>query len=121
MSATTFAVPAALEEFLGHRQTKVEAGSVLALGVLLTAIYAALFLGLGGHLDSYLDSGLPTWRLVVGVLVASDIFFGAVANFSQGTNAHYSGAEDAGKRWVFIAAHWHTSVLCWSRRASHGA
>ena len=57
--STTFAVPAALQEFLGHRQTKVEAFSVLALGVLLTVIYAALFLGLIGHAN-YLDSGLPT-------------------------------------------------------------
>jgi len=110
MSAT-FAVPAALEEFLGHRQTKVEAGSVLALGVILTAIYSALFLGL--FFANYLDSGLHTWRLVAGVLVASDIFFGAVANFSRGTNAHYSGAEDSKKRWIFIVAHWHTSLLCW--------
>ena len=66
--STTFAVPAALQEFLGHRQTKVEAFSVLALGVLLTVIYAALFLGLIGHAN-YVDSGIPTWRLVVGVLV----------------------------------------------------
>ena len=85
---------------------------MLALGVLLTAIYAALFLGLIGHAN-YLDSGLPTWRLVVGVLLASDIFFGAVANFSRGTNAHYSGAEDSKKRWIFIVAHWHISILCW--------
>ena len=109
--STTFAVPAALQEFLGHRQTKVEAGSVLALGVLLTAIYAALFLGFLGHAN-YLDS-LPMWRIVAGVLVASDIFFGAVANFSRGTNAHYSGAEDSKKRWIFIVAHWHISILCW--------
>ena len=46
--STRFAVPAALEEFLGHRQTKVEASSVLALGVLLTVIYAALFSGSSG-------------------------------------------------------------------------
>ena len=110
--STTFAVPAALQEFLGHRQTKVEAFSVLSLGVLLTVIYAALFLGFIGHAN-YLDSGLPTWRLVVGVLLASDIFFGAVANFSRGTNAHYSGAEDSKKRWIFIVAHWHISILCW--------
>ena len=51
--STTFAVPAALQEFLGHRQTKVEAFSVLALGVLLTVIYAALFLGFIGHANSY--------------------------------------------------------------------
>ena len=111
MSAT-FAVPAALEEFLGHQQTKVEAGSVLALGVLLTAIYAALFLGLSGRAN-YLDSSLHTWRLIAGVLIASDIFFGAVANFSRGTNAHYSGAQNSKKRWIFIVAHWHISILCW--------
>ena len=46
-------------------------------------------------------------------LLASDIFFGAVANFSRGTNAHYSGAEDSKKRWIFIVAHWHISILCW--------
>ena len=110
--SSTFTVPAALEEFLGQKQTKVEAGSVLALGLLLTAIYAALFLGFFGH-TNYLDSGLHTWRLIVGMLVASDIFFGAVANFSRGTNAHYSGAEDSKKRWIFIVAHWHISILCW--------
>ena len=110
--STTFSVPAVLEEFLGHRQTKVEASSVLALGVLLTVIYAALFLGLFGY-KNYLDSGLPTWRLVAGVIVVAYIFFSGVANFSRGTNAYYSGAEDSNKRWIFIVAHWHISILCW--------
>ena len=110
--AATFAVPTALEEFLGHRQTEAEAGSVLVLGVLLTTFYSALFLGFFGS-TNYLDSALPTWRLVAGLLVAADIFFGAVANFSRGTNAQYGGEEDSKKRWIFIVAHWHTSILCW--------
>lgn len=108
----TFAVPAALGEFLGHRQTNVEAGSVLILGVFLTAFYAVLFLGFFGY-TNYSNSSLPTWRLASGVLVAADIFFGAVANFSRGTNAQYGGAEDSKKRWIFIVAHWHPSLLCW--------
>lgn len=109
--STTFAVPAALQEFLGHRQTYVEAGSVLVLGVILTTFHAALFLGFFGH-TNYLDSS-PVWRIVVGVLVAADIFCGAVANFSRGTNDHYGGAENSKTRWIFIAAHWHPSLLCW--------
>ncbi len=48
---------------------------------------------------------LPTWKLIILLLISADLGAGVVANFTQGTNAHYSGAQNKSKRLLFIFSH----------------
>jgi len=92
-----FAVPAALHEVLGARQTLGGLAAIGAAVAVFVLLWGAPLLADGG------------WRAWVAFLLAVDIVAGAVANFTRGTNDHYA-ARPLG-RWVFIAVHVHLPVI----------
>ncbi len=92
-----FAVPPALHDVLGQRQTT---GGVLAI-----AFAAGVFVLIWG--EAVL--GEMGWRNWLAFVLAVDIAAGAVANFTRGTNDFYARRPE--RRWVFIAVHVHLPVI----------
>lgn len=103
MSTTTFAVPRALHEVFGERQTKLE--------VLVTLLFAAtVSVALLGRLWEP-AAELALWRKLLGAALVVDIVAGCGANFTRGTNEFY--ASRPGHRWGFIAIHVHLIAVAW--------
>ena len=99
LTTREFAVPSALHEALGKRQTT---GAIAAI---IAAVMAFLLLW-GPELFS--ASG---WRHWMAALLAIDIVAGAVANFTRGTNDFYM--QRPLHRWGFIAIHVHILLIGW--------
>jgi hypothetical protein len=96
-------IPAFLHEVFGETQSRAEIALILVFGALGTLAVILL--------DPWAFDPLPLWRAVLAALVAFDIFAGAVANLTQGTNDHY--ARKPAARWVFIAVHLHLVAFAW--------
>ena len=96
----TVAIPPALHDVLGQRQTLA---GLLAVGLAILAA-AIVFATLTPD-----QSGLAFWRAALAALLFLDMAAGTVANFTSGTNAHY--AQSPRRRWVFIAVHLHLPLF----------
>ena len=102
-SARRLRIPAFLHEVFGETQSRAEIALVLGLGAVGTALIVVL--------DPWSFDLLPWWRVTLALLLAFDIFAGAVANLTRGTNDHYSAHPRM--RWVFIAVHLHLVAFAW--------
>jgi hypothetical protein len=48
---------------------------------------------------------IPTWKLILLLVISADIGAGVIANFTKGTNSHYSQKSKRKSRLVFILSH----------------
>lgn len=96
-------IPRSLHEVFGEEQTITDMLLTLAFGFGLAGVLFILF--------PEMWAGLPLWRSILVFLLVADIFSGAVANFTRGTNRYY--AARAKLRLVFIASHIHLPVVAW--------
>lgn len=90
-------IPKALHDVLGRSQTPTEIVLVLLAGIGFSAVICVAGAAVLG--------AVPAWRAVLAVLLIVDIAAGCVANFTIGTDNHYT--DRPASRWVFIAIHWH--------------
>lgn len=100
---TRLRIPPFLHEVFGETQSRAEIVLILGFGALGTLAVILL--------DPWAFDPLPLWRAALAALLAFDVFAGAVANLTQGTNDHY--AQKPRARWLFIAVHLHLVALAW--------
>lgn len=100
---TRLRIPAFLHEIFGETQSRAEIALILGVGVLCTLAVIVL--------DPWAFNLMPFWRSALAALLAFDIFAGAVANLTRGTNDHY--AQKPRARWLFIAVHLHLVAFAW--------
>ena len=96
-------IPRSLHEVFGEEQTIAEIVLTLVFGFGLAGVLFILF--------PEMWAGLPLWRSILVFLLVADIFSGAVANFTRGTNRYYAARDKL--RLVFIAIHIHLPVVAW--------
>ena len=62
------------------------------------------------YMSSEID--IPVWKLILMLVISADIGAGVVANFTKGTNTHYSGDTKKKTRLTFIFSHFlHPAVF----------
>ena len=99
VSTREFAVPSALHDVMGQRQT---------VGGVLAVIVAVIAFGIVWGGEFARDN---EWQQWLAGIIALDIVAGAVANFTRGTSDFY--AQRPTNRWGFIAIHVHLLVIGW--------
>jgi hypothetical protein len=58
---------------------------------------------------------IPIWKLVLLLAISADIGAGVVANFTKGTNSHYSGESKNKSRLAFILSHFlHPAIFLYT-------
>lgn len=94
-----FALPSALHEVMGQRQTVGGIAAILVAVIIFSLAW-------GSELVRDIE-----WYQWIAVLLAVDIVAGAVANFTRGTSDFY--AQRPLFRWGFIAIHVHLLLIGW--------
>ncbi|HAA10403.1 MAG TPA: hypothetical protein DCE41_01415 [Cytophagales bacterium] len=97
MRSKEIQIPKFLHDIHGSKSTPRDL--LLSYGGGLLAAATAYYLWVGQGATG------PVWKLVLLLLISADIGAGAVANFTRGTNGHYSGPEKRKTRLVFIFSH----------------
>jgi len=100
------AIPKALHEVFGVKQSLVSIVAILGAGSAGAMAFSLLYFG---ERNGLALPGLP--RLIAGLLLVFDVAAGSIANFSQGTSDFYAARPR--HRRVFIAIHVHLPLAAW--------